>query len=141
MKRREDIAKKDVEIIKAQYEAAKKLLEEFSTQAETVLNKNFTKNIDEALANDYYEKVILASVEEAAKLAAPQVFDATGFFDNLGNEIGGWATKIANLFRDNDNQREHVTLRKKCENIIANTWFKKKLLLLVTNCGKFGKIY
>ena len=125
LQQREDAADRDLATIKAQYEQAKKILEEFSAQVEKILTENFTDRIDEVLARDYYDTVFLGSVEEVADVAAPQIFDSTGLMDNIKSMVKQLLIQrmpfgeiIANFF-DISPQNE---IQERCNNILSNCY-------------------
>ena len=122
LKQREDVSEKARIYIETQHDVAKRILDEFSAEADDVLSSEFSEEIDKALARDYFDKVLLGSVNDAADTAAPRIFDSTGILDNIGNTLDGIATSIGNIFRDKHNKKVHVSIEKQCNNIISNCY-------------------
>ncbi len=85
LSQREQAIVGDEEAAKKSYEEASRLLEKFNKGAEEILEDKFTSSIDKAIANDYYDEVILEAIDEAAEQASPEVFDSTGFVGNVKN--------------------------------------------------------
>ena len=140
LKQREDMSERSSEIIEARHNEAKRILDEFSAEADTVLRKEFSDDIDRALAQDYFNEVLLGAVDDAAKSAAPQIFNATGIFENIGNAVGGVCTKIGNFFRAKNKKKHHVTLEEQCNNIVSVS-YKESVATKSTNWSKNLEIY
>ena len=132
LRQREQSAESDEATAKAEYEAAKVLLDSFSEKASRLIAENLTSDIDKALAQDYYDDVVLGSVSDATKDAAPKVYDATGIAANVGNAIDGAVTNTVNFVRvawhavtddlDNLTLVEHQSIEQICSNIIKNSY-------------------
>ena len=122
---REEAAEIDIITLKAQYESANRILEEFSERVKTELEENFTKDIDEALARDYYDKVLFDSIEETAKIAAPQIFDSTNLMDNIRALVTNLLVQkipFIDMFINVDGLTTPDTIKKRCSNIISNNY-------------------
>ena len=114
LKQREDTAESDEAVAKRDYEEAKAVLEKFSLRAGKVIDENFTTNIDDALAEDYYNEVLLGSVKETASIAAPPIYNSTGVLSNVSN-MGG---KLANFVRG----KKHMGIEERCNNFLSDAY-------------------
>ena len=125
LRQREEAAEIDLKTLQAQYEQAQQILEDFSKQADIELAQNFTNDIDKALARDYYDKVLLNSINETAQIAAPQIFDSTNLMDNIKALIGTILAKkipFVDLFIDVADVTTTDTIKRRCSNIISATY-------------------
>uniref|UniRef100_UPI004056424D hypothetical protein n=1 Tax=Agathobacter sp. TaxID=2021311 RepID=UPI004056424D len=96
---KENVVQMRVEHAEADYQDAKVLLEQFSEEVDDLVDNNFGMGIDKVLAEDYFNHVILKAVENAAKEAAPKIFDLTGFIGNvkdIADKAGRFGAKVVN---------------------------------------------
>lgn len=85
---REKSLNETVDELERQYKEAETLFHQFSEEVEGIISVHLNESSDEALANDYYKKVVLAAIDDAAANAAPKVFGETTSF--TGNVQGVW---------------------------------------------------
>lgn len=100
---KENAVQMKAEEAEVDYENAKALLEQFSEEVDDLVDTHFTSGIDKALAEDYFNNVILAAVEDAAKEAAPQIFDLTGLVGNvkdIADKGRRWLEKTGNTLSE-----------------------------------------
>lgn len=116
LRAREKMVEEDKASVQAEYEEVKKFLDEFSAETNELLSLQLPESIVKTLADDYYEYIVEGSIEEAAKEAAPKVFDATGIVSNIGDFI----ERGFDFFLD----IEHEGIDKKCAKIIADSYRK-----------------
>ena len=122
LKSREDESEKALSVVEEQYNRAKKVLEDFSARADEELSKKFTDEIDKALARNYFDEVLLGSVNPAAEDAAPQVFNESGILDHVGSGIAKVVAGVANIFRSKKNQLVAVSVEEICNRIISSCY-------------------
>lgn len=85
---REKSLNETVDEVEQQYKEAETLFHQFSEEVEGIISVHLNESSDEALANDYYRKVVLAAIDDAAANATPKVFGETTSF--TGNVQGVW---------------------------------------------------
>lgn len=133
---REKAANDTEKEVKTEYEEAKRLLKKFSDEVEDVVSFNLSPSADKAFAGSYYDDVILASIDQAAEMAAPEVFRLTGIIGNL-KDIADKAKRFGERMLNNVSEFfsgkrpifEHDPngLKEQC-NAIINRYYRRQMV-------------
>ena len=133
---REKKANSTVEKIKEEYEKAKNLLEKFSEEVGEVVSENLSQSADIALAQSYYDDVVLDAIKDTAEMAAPEIFEQTGVMGNLkdiADKARTFGEKAINylseFFAGKSLVYEHEPngLKEKCNEIVTH-YYKRQMI-------------
>jgi len=136
----EQTALNDEEKVKADFEAAEKKLQQFETFCDNELDILDDSVIDRSLALDYWEQVIVASIDEVAEKAAVRISNVhlnevrQDVNEQIVNEVFSEvvlpkATNWANDIRSGENAAFNSLMDSKIKKIIRNTEKEWELLL------------
>ena len=136
----EQAALSDEEKVKADFEAAERKLQQFETFCEDELEILDDAVIDRSLALDYWEQVIVASIDEVAEKAAIRISNVhlnevrQDVNEQIVNEVFSEvvlpkATNWANDIRSGENAAFNSLMDSKIKKIIRNTEKEWELLL------------
>ena len=136
----EQTASKDEEKVKEEFEKAQKTLEQFELFCENELEALDDPVIDRSLALDYWENVIVSSIDEVAEKAAKRISEMNlnevrkNANEQIVNEVFSEvvlpkATNWANDIRSGENAAFKSLLDSKIKKIIRNTEKEWELLL------------
>ena len=136
----EQAALNDEEKVKADFEAAEKKLQQFETFCDNELDILDDAVIDRSLALDYWEQVIVASIDEVAEKAAVRISNVhlnevrQDVNEQIVNEVFSEvvlpkATNWANDIRSGENVAFNSLMDSKIKKIIRNTEKEWELLL------------
>lgn len=118
---------------KKAYENAKEQLDAYAEEAEKVLDDNFDKEIDRAIANDFFDKVVLGVIPDVARTAAKDVYEENGLMNNarvMGQKAlqtgGKFVNKIGSFFGHDDivKEKQVKTVQQRCAGIIKSCYEK-----------------
>lgn len=133
----------------ARYSEADRKLTQFANETTRLLDRYLPEAIDEEIAKDYFDHVILGAIDIAAPDAAPEVFKATGFIGqvhNVGNKIktgfGKIRNKVKSWFSSTPREEEEDApdyLQEKCQSIIKNHLQKAMVQTASSWAGKLEK--
>jgi len=122
--------------VKKEYEKAKKLLDKFSAEVDDVVSLNLSASTDKVFAGSYYDEVVLGSIDEAAEMAAPEVFAKTGVVGNIrdiadkAKRLGERAVNnVSKFFSGKRLVYEHEPngLEEQC-NAVITLFYKKQMI-------------
>lgn len=134
---REKAANDTEEKVKREYEEAKRLLEQFSDEVSDVVSLNLSQSTDKAFAESYYDDVVLGSIDEAAEMAAPEVFEKTGIIGNVKDIadktkrlLERAANCVSEFFSGRRPVYEHEPngLKEQCNAVISRCYRKQMML-------------